>query len=1078
MSLLLGAAIFMAVTWTRLGVGAQTALLLLVTALAATGAHLAVRARLRGAAESAALVAAGLAGLDAFGARAAGWLGADPDPGLVTALVGAAFAVVPALLLLLQRRAGSVERPRPPLPPLVTSQVMLGLGTVLAAFGLAIAAGGARSRAGADDVAVLTAALWVLALAVPVLTLLGRTLRARLVVTAVVLVAGAAPASASLLTEALVALVDDGDWYPGIAARLLLAALGWALLVPHASTRSTSAGTGQLREWGRAASSLVALALGVLGLVGPALTARPETTVLVATVVALVLTVLAALAPSPARDPWRRAGRGLGLGVGGGAALVLAGLVALPAVWFTSLPSPWESSALVSLDPTTDGRGADLPDLAWLVAALLLVPLVLVPVLVRLALPRRPERATPRALRPTGWVLAVTGTAWLLLLGTDLVVVVVAWALLGVVLAVRLPADPARVLPATGAAVVCAGVGVGLGSPSAGASLVALVALALVTVLLLPGDALAAALGVTRAGLRGTLLAALLLEAVVGTQALARVVAPLPERTAAEGRAGDALLVAPGVLGAGLVVVGVAAVLRNLPVPLVVSAAAVPALTGAALGTALDGRADPLVGALLAAAAAAVVGGAGTALDASAPPPVGQRGAASVVVLLAALVTLANLLVGLVDLLGQEWLSRPATEEVGGFATAAARATAPVPLVAAALALLPWLPLLRASGPLGERARTGTRRALAWGALVLGAGALLGGGVPRWLPVLLLAVLAAGLLLALPLRRVTPLSGAMAGGLAVLATLGALPSHGLAAVTLVLLAAAALAAGLLATRTAPAAGTLLPGVLAAGAWAAAATAVPVLVTLPGGPGLRVSGPVLLLGAALLVVVAAVRRREPVPFLEVVVAASVPVGTLMTVSVVAEPRAALALQLVAGGAVVAGHAAAQPTRRWAGWVASALVTAGTWLLLHRSGVRTPEAYTLPLAAGLLLHGAWLLLRDPAVSTRRALTAGLWLALLPSLWLSLREPLSTRALLLGLACLALVLVGVRLRLSQPVLAGAVVGLVLLGREATPWLTAGPRWVPFVLAGLVLGAVALTWEARLADVRRAAAYVGRLR
>ena len=59
------------------------------------------------------------------------------------------------------------------------------------------------------------------------------------------------------------------------------------------------------------------------------------------------------------------------------------------------------------------------------------------------------------------------------------------------------------------------------------------------------------------------------------------------------------------------------------------------------------------------------------------------------------------------------------------------------------------------------------------------------------------------------------------------------------------------------------------------------------------------------------------------------------------------------------------------------------------------------------------------------------------------------------------------------------GAVVGAVVAVRESAPYVDAAvPRWSLLALAGAVLVVVALTWESRMADARRASAYLGRLR
>ena len=88
------------------------------------------------------------------------------------------------------------------------------------------------------------------------------------------------------------------------------------------------------------------------------------------------------------------------------------------------------------------------------------------------------------------------------------------------------------------------------------------------------------------------------------------------------------------------------------------------------------------------------------------------------------------------------------------------------------------------------------------------------------------------------------------------------------------------------------------------------------------------------------------------------------------------------------------------------------------------------------------------------------------------------MSTRAAVLGVACLVLVLVGVWLRWHAPVVVGAVVGGLVVLRELAPYALETPQWMLIGAAGTVLIACGITWESRMRDLQQAAAYLGRLR
>src|SRR3546814_10997726 len=83
----------------------------------------------------------------------------------------------------------------------------------------------------------------------------------------------------------------------------------------------------------------------------------------------------------------------------------------------------------------------------------------------------------------------------------------------------------------------------------------------------------------------------------------------------------------------------------------------------------------------------------------------------------------------------------------------------------------------------------------------------------------------------------------------------------------------------------------------------------------------------------------------------------------------------------------------------------------------------------------------------------------------------DPVSLRALVLGLACALVVLVGALQRWSAPMLIGGAVGVALVLREVghadvlPPWLVIG-------LIGVVLTALGVTWDRILARLKAAPA------
>jgi hypothetical protein len=74
---------------------------------------------------------------------------------------------------------------------------------------------------------------------------------------------------------------------------------------------------------------------------------------------------------------------------------------------------------------------------------------------------------------------------------------------------------------------------------------------------------------------------------------------------------------------------------------------------------------------------------------------------------------------------------------------------------------------------------------------------------------------------------------------------------------------------------------------------------------------------------------------------------------------------------------------------------------------------------------------------------------------------------------------VVTGAQRRWSAPILYGATVGLLLVLREAAPFVgSTVPRWSLIGSAGVLLIALGVTWEKRLQDAQAVAEYVRRLR
>jgi hypothetical protein len=186
----------------------------------------------------------------------------------------------------------------------------------------------------------------------------------------------------------------------------------------------------------------------------------------------------------------------------------------------------------------------------------------------------------------------------------------------------------------------------------------------------------------------------------------------------------------------------------------------------------------------------------------------------------------------------------------------------------------------------------------------------------------------------------------------------------------------------------------------------------------------------------------------------------------------------ALELTVLGVAAGITAYLSEDRRPAGWVSGLLLTAASWIRLEDNNVQTVEWYTVPAATALLFYGIRRLRHHPSESTWRCLGPGMGLALTPSLWLALDEPISWRGLFVAFASVTLVALGVQFRLAAPFALGVVATALLALRYIWPVAAFIPRWTLLFVVGGVLLAVGMTWESRVNDVRAAGGYVRGLR
>ncbi|MGZ4670972.1 MAG: SCO7613 C-terminal domain-containing membrane protein [Blastococcus sp.] len=181
-----------------------------------------------------------------------------------------------------------------------------------------------------------------------------------------------------------------------------------------------------------------------------------------------------------------------------------------------------------------------------------------------------------------------------------------------------------------------------------------------------------------------------------------------------------------------------------------------------------------------------------------------------------------------------------------------------------------------------------------------------------------------------------------------------------------------------------------------------------------------------------------------------------------------------LQLAIAGAAAGGYALVA-SRRWVGVLAVADLVIAAWIAIGGAGVDTPEAYTLPAAAGLVIV-ALPQLRSGARSWA-AEGAALAVALVPSAFVVVASPTALRLVLVVAAAAAVTVLGTLTHRQAPFVLGAtVLAAVVIGRLA-PYAPLLPRWLTLGAAGLVLLLLGATYERRRQQAREAVAWIGQM-
>jgi hypothetical protein len=239
-------------------------------------------------------------------------------------------------------------------------------------------------------------------------------------------------------------------------------------------------------------------------------------------------------------------------------------------------------------------------------------------------------------------------------------------------------------------------------------------------------------------------------------------------------------------------------------------------------------------------------------------------------------------------------------------------------------------------------------------------------------------------------------------------------------------------------------------------------------------GATTAGLLLAVVAALAFGAAALRAGRP----EELVAAGAAAGTGLAAAATSGTVGAwgqVGLQLAVVGAAAAGYALVTGRRQVAAVAVADLVVAA-WIALAGAEVTTPEAYTVPAAAGLLLVALPRLRRGAPSWPAEGI--GLAVALAPSAVVVVADPSAVRLVLVVVAATLVTLAGTAAHRRAPFVIGATTLAFVVVGLLGPDVLLLPRWLTLGTVGLLLLVVGATYEQRRQQAREAVAWVAQMR
>lgn len=132
----------------------------------------------------------------------------------------------------------------------------------------------------------------------------------------------------------------------------------------------------------------------------------------------------------------------------------------------------------------------------------------------------------------------------------------------------------------------------------------------------------------------------------------------------------------------------------------------------------------------------------------------------------------------------------------------------------------------------------------------------------------------------------------------------------------------------------------------------------------------------------------------------------------------------------------------------------------WKLFDVLNIDSWEAVAVSIGILGVTYGSWFMVRKQ-VSSSWVLAPGIFIGTFGSWVISLSQPVSLRALIVGIVLLVMLVIALYFKLQAPLVLSVCAGIGLVVAQLVPYAGSVPQWVVLAIAGILLLGIGVRWE-----------------